>query len=139
MINLDRRRLQISGALASIMFALFATVAIFTPTAAHAAACAPAWAAATIYTAGNTASENGINYVANWWTQGNDPATNNGGAGSGQPWTSQGACGGATCAASPSAPTGLAASNITTTGCTKHKTKKATKHHHKKSTHKKKK
>jgi len=38
------------------------------------------------------ASENGINYTANWWTQGNDPATNNGGSGSGQPWTSDGAC-----------------------------------------------
>jgi hypothetical protein len=40
------------------------------------------------------ASENGTNYTANWWTQGNDPATNNGGSGSGQPWTSNGACAG---------------------------------------------
>jgi hypothetical protein len=40
------------------------------------------------------ASENGTNYTANWWTQGNDPATNNGGPGSGQPWTSNGACAG---------------------------------------------
>jgi hypothetical protein len=38
------------------------------------------------------ASENGTNYTANWWTQGNDPATNNGGPGSGQPWTSNGTC-----------------------------------------------
>jgi len=45
-----------------------------------------------VYTGGNTASENGTNYIANWWTQGNDPATNNGGSGSGQPWTSQGSC-----------------------------------------------
>jgi hypothetical protein len=60
---------------------------------AHAAgACAAAWNATAVYTAGNTASENGTNYVANWWTQGNDPATNNGGSGSGQPWTSQGSC-----------------------------------------------
>ncbi|WP_266181487.1 carbohydrate-binding protein [Dyella humicola] len=56
-------------------------------------ACAAAWSASAVYTAGNTASESGINYKANWWTQGNDPATNNGGSGSGQPWTSQGACG----------------------------------------------
>ena len=56
-------------------------------------ACAAAWSASAVYTGGNTASENGTNYKANWWTQGNDPATNNGGAGSGQPWTSQGACG----------------------------------------------
>jgi len=40
------------------------------------------------------ASRNGSNYVANWWTQGDDPATHSGGAGSGQPWTSQGACSG---------------------------------------------
>lgn len=61
---------------------------------AHAqAACAAAWNASSVYTQGNVASENGINYEANWWTQGNDPATNNGGAGSGQPWTSQGSCG----------------------------------------------
>ena len=56
-------------------------------------ACAAAWSASAVYTGGNTASENGTNYKANWWTQVNDPATNNGGAGSGQPWTSQGACG----------------------------------------------
>src|ERR1700678_4515857 len=55
-------------------------------------ACAAAWSSSTVYTAGNQASENGTNYTANWWTQGNNPATNNGGSGSGQPWTSDGAC-----------------------------------------------
>jgi hypothetical protein len=55
-------------------------------------ACAAAWSSSTVYTAGEQASENGINYTANWWTQGNDPATNNGGSGSGEPWTSDGAC-----------------------------------------------
>jgi chitinase len=59
-----------------------------------AAACAAAWSSTAIYTAGNQASENGINYTANWWTQGNNPATNNGGPGSGQPWTSNGSCAG---------------------------------------------
>ena len=60
---------------------------------AHAAdTCAAAWEASKVYTAGNTASENGVNDVADWWPQGNDPATNNGGSGSGQPWTSQGSC-----------------------------------------------
>jgi chitinase len=54
--------------------------------------CAAAWSATTVYTGGQQASENGINYTANWWTQGNDPATNNGGSGSGQPWTSGGSC-----------------------------------------------
>src|ERR1700744_778544 len=54
--------------------------------------CAAAWSASTVYTGGQQASENGINYTANWWTQGNDPATNNGGSGSGQPRTAAGAC-----------------------------------------------
>ena len=57
-----------------------------------ATACAAAWSSTAVYTAGLQASENGTNYTANWWTQGNDPATNNGGPGSGQPWTSNGAC-----------------------------------------------
>ena len=62
------------------------------PAAQAATACAAAWSSTAVYTAGNMASENGINYTANWWTQGNNPATNNGGSGSGQPWTSDGAC-----------------------------------------------
>lgn len=64
----------------------------FLATHASAATCAAAWNASTAYTGGQQASEKGINYTANWWTQGNDPATNNGGSGSGQPWTSSGAC-----------------------------------------------
>src|SRR6201997_5825541 len=62
------------------------------PAAQPATACAAAGSSTAVYTAGQQASENGINYTANWWTQGNDPATNNGGPGSGQPWTSNGAC-----------------------------------------------
>jgi len=62
------------------------------PAAQAAATCAAAWSATTVYTAGQQASENGVNYTANYWTEGNDPATSNGGAGSGQPWTSNGAC-----------------------------------------------
>jgi len=59
---------------------------------ARADTCAAAWASSQVYTAGNQASENGVNYQANWWTQNEDPATHNGGAGSGQSWTSIGAC-----------------------------------------------
>jgi len=65
--------------------------------------CAAAWSSTAVYTAGDQASENGTNYTANWWTQGNNPATNNGGSGSGQPWTSNGACtGGSGSSPSPS-------------------------------------
>lgn len=35
----------------------------------------------------------GYEYKNNWWTQGDNPATSNGGAGSGQPWTLVGQCG----------------------------------------------
>src|SRR5215470_4879622 len=54
--------------------------------------CASTWNSTQVYTAGNTASLNGINYTANFWTQGNNPSTSNGGPGSGQPWTSNGSC-----------------------------------------------
>jgi len=62
------------------------------PAAQASTTCAAAWSSATVYTGGEQASEAGINYTANWWTQGNDPATNNGGSGSGEPWTSDGSC-----------------------------------------------
>lgn len=58
--------------------------------------CAAAWVSTQVYTGGQEASENGINYLANWWTQGNDPATNSGPTGSAEPWTSQGSCTGST-------------------------------------------
>src|ERR1044072_5682723 len=57
-------------------------------------ACNPTWVSTSVYTAGMKVSLNGINYTANFWTQGQSPATNNGGPGSGQPWTSNGACSG---------------------------------------------
>ncbi|MBR7833540.1 carbohydrate-binding protein [Actinospica durhamensis] len=76
------------------------------PAAQAASTCAAAWSSSAVYTAGMQASENGINYTANWWTQGNDPATNNGGSGSGQPWTSNGSCtGGSSGGGSSSSPT----------------------------------
>ena len=45
--------------------------------------CHPTWVSTTVYTAGMQVSLNGINYTANFWTQGQSPATNNGGPGSG--------------------------------------------------------
>ncbi|MBT2501470.1 carbohydrate-binding protein [Curtobacterium sp. ISL-83] len=59
-------------------------------------ACAPSWSAGTAYSGGAAVSENGTNYTANWWTQGDEPATHAGATGSGQPWTSTGACTGGT-------------------------------------------
>src|SRR5215203_1016683 len=73
--------------------------------------CATTWNSTSVYTAGMTASLNGVNYQANFWTQGQNPATNNGGPGSGQPWTSIGTC--SACTTVPSVPTGLQASGTT--------------------------
>jgi len=90
------RRILRSALIAGSALGLAAGGSLLTLTAGPAAqaatACAAAWSATAVYTAGNQASENGINYTANWWTQGNDPATNNGGSGSGEPWTSDGSC-----------------------------------------------
>jgi len=62
--------------------------------------CQP-WSTAAVYVAGNTATEGGKTYKANWWTQGDDPATHNGGSGTGMPWTLTTSCG----ATPPPAPT----------------------------------
>ena len=91
-----RRRLLRTALIAGSALGLAAGGSVLTlasgPAAQAAATCAAAWSATAVYTAGNQASENGINYTANWWTQNNDPATNNGGPGTGQPWTSNGPC-----------------------------------------------
>ncbi|HEY8401667.1 MAG TPA: Ig-like domain-containing protein [Cytophagaceae bacterium] len=53
---------------------------------------APVWNSNVAYVGTNVVQYNGIKYVANWWTMGERPDLNNGPAGSGQPWTSQGTC-----------------------------------------------
>ncbi|HZI46584.1 MAG TPA: carbohydrate-binding protein, partial [Pyrinomonadaceae bacterium] len=73
--------------------------------------CAQTWNATSVYTGGMTASLNGVNYQANFWTQGQNPSTNNGGPGSGAPWTTIGNC--SACTTVPSVPTGLQASGTT--------------------------
>ncbi|MDK1473861.1 glycoside hydrolase family 19 protein [Streptomyces sp. 549] len=59
-----------------------------TATAAAAPACAPSWSASTVYWGGDTASLNGTNWRAKWWTQNERPAAGV------AVWESQGACGG---------------------------------------------
>ncbi len=49
--------------------------------------CAPAWSAGATYVGGNTASDAGHNYLANWWNQNDRPSTSTSGA-----WTDKGAC-----------------------------------------------
>ena len=77
-----------------MLAALSAAVAATCPTAAMAANppnCS-VWSASQVYTAGAVVVDQGKTYTANWWTQGNEPVTNNGGAGSGQPWTLSSGC-----------------------------------------------
>lgn len=47
-----------------------------------------AWSATQVYaSAGTLVIRNGNEYKNNWWTQGDDPATQSGASGSGKPWT----------------------------------------------------
>jgi len=83
-----RDRLEQLGLLSSAVAALAAA-----PQALAATPNCQPWSATAVYVAGNTATEGGKTYKANWWTQGNDPATNNGGSSTGQPWTLASGCG----------------------------------------------
>ncbi|MEU8381259.1 carbohydrate-binding protein, partial [Streptosporangium sp. NPDC048865] len=57
--------------------------------AAAAAACVTPWSSSAVYTGGMTASHNGRNWSAKWWTQNEVPGTVD-------VWADQGACGGGT-------------------------------------------
>jgi chitinase len=73
------------------------------PTTPPASSCA-AWLAATAYSAGATVTEGCSTYKANWWTQGDDPATHSGVAASGQPWTTTTSCAATPPSSPPSSP-----------------------------------
>ena len=81
-----QRQLQLLGALS-------AAVALTCPVAALAnpANCST-WSSTAVYTAGAVVVDKGKTYKANWWTQGNEPVTNNGGSGTGKPWTLSSGC-----------------------------------------------
>ncbi len=57
---------------------------------ASAADCAAAWRSSTVYHGGTSASHNGRNWTAKWWTQGETPGT----TGEWGVWADKGACGG---------------------------------------------
>ncbi|GLW29786.1 chitinase [Actinoplanes regularis] len=58
-----------------------------------AAACAAAWSSTAVYVKDNSASQNGHNYTAKWWTQNESPATH---SGQWDVWIDNGTCGGTT-------------------------------------------
>ena len=79
------------------------TTAIIPMTSSNAAtACAPAWSSTAIYVKDNTASQNGHNYTAKWWTQNESPATH---SGQWDVWADNGACGGGTTTPPTTGPT----------------------------------
>jgi chitinase len=81
---------------------VLASAAVPMVTASAAAACAPAWSATQVYVGGNSASQNGHNYNAKWWTQNESPATH---SGQWDVWADQGVCGGTTTPTTPPATT----------------------------------
>ncbi len=83
---LRRRALALAAAAAA---ALGIAAALPASPAAAAPACATAWASSAVYTGGSTASHNGRNWQAKWWTQGETPGT----TGQWGVWSDQGACG----------------------------------------------
>ncbi len=87
---------RVRRAISAAVF-IVAAMLLATPAKSFAqTACYATWSASTVYTGGQTASYSGVNYTADYWTQGNNPSTSNGPSGSGQPWISDGACSGGT-------------------------------------------
>ncbi|MFJ6700263.1 glycoside hydrolase family 19 protein [Streptomyces sp. NPDC091272] len=69
--------------------AAFGAMIVLGPAAgtASAADCAAPWSSSSVYTGGNSASHNGHNWTAKWWTQNETP-------GGSDVWTDKGSCGG---------------------------------------------
>lgn len=73
--------------LVATLAAVSAVVVIGPATTASAAECAAPWNSSSVYTGGGSASYNGHNWNAKWWTQNETPGTSD-------VWADQGACGG---------------------------------------------
>ncbi|PZF62878.1 carbohydrate-binding protein [Curtobacterium sp. MCPF17_047] len=86
------RRIRRLGFVTSIAGLVLGGALVTAGPASAATTCAPTWSASTAYSGGASVSTGSTNYTANWWTQGDDPATHSGATGSGQPWTSAGSC-----------------------------------------------
>ncbi|MEV7276918.1 glycoside hydrolase family 19 protein [Streptomyces sp. NPDC093111] len=81
-----RRLLTVLAAICTVV-----GLAVLLPatSAAAAPACAAAWSSGAVYTGGMTASHNGHNWQAKWWTQNETPGT----TGQWGVWADQGVCG----------------------------------------------
>ncbi len=83
-------RNRLLAAIAALALSTTATAVTLSPAPASAApACSPGYVNGQVYTSGMSASHNGRNWTAQWWTQWEAPS--NGGTGV---WKDNGACGG---------------------------------------------
>ncbi|MEU7820951.1 glycoside hydrolase family 19 protein [Catellatospora sp. NPDC049111] len=80
---------QRSLALAGVLAVVAALAVILPSSSASAANCVAAWQSSAVYTGGMTASHNGRNWLARWWTQNETP-------GVAEVWSDQGTCTGGT-------------------------------------------
>ncbi|GAA2462291.1 MULTISPECIES: glycoside hydrolase family 19 protein [Streptomyces] len=97
-----RRLLTPFAAFAALAMAIGLAV-LLPATTASAAECAAPWSSSTVYTGGKTASYNGRNWLAKWWTQNERP-------GSSDVWSDQGTCGGGTGPGPSPSPSGFVVS-----------------------------
>ncbi|MFE4672756.1 glycoside hydrolase family 19 protein [Streptomyces sp. NPDC056723] len=89
--------------LVATLAAVSAVVVIGPATTASAAECAAPWNSSSVYTGGGSASYNGHNWNAKWWTQNETPGTSD-------VWADQGACGGGDTNPGDPAPSGFVVS-----------------------------
>ncbi|MFE4255815.1 glycoside hydrolase family 19 protein [Streptomyces sp. NPDC056910] len=89
--------------LVATLAAVGAVVVIGPATTASAAECAAPWNSSSVYTGGGSASYNGHNWNAKWWTQNETPGTSD-------VWADQGACGGGDTNPGDPAPSGFVVS-----------------------------
>ncbi|MFB6671444.1 glycoside hydrolase family 19 protein [Streptomyces sp. NPDC057684] len=89
--------------LVATLAAVSAVVVIGPATTASAAECAAPWNSSSVYTGGGSASYNGHNWNAKWWTQNETPGTSD-------VWADQGACGGGETNPGDPAPSGFVVS-----------------------------
>jgi chitodextrinase/predicted chitinase len=84
----SKKRILVTAATA--VAAIGGAAAIIVPIAsASAADCAANYSSSAVYTGGNSASYNGHNWLAKWWTQGEAPSAGGSGV-----WEDKGSCGG---------------------------------------------
>ncbi|GGU29184.1 glycoside hydrolase family 19 protein [Streptomyces lavendofoliae] len=97
-----RRLLTSFAALAALVMAIGLAI-VLPASSASAAECAAPWSSSAVYTGGGTASYNGRNWLAKWWTQNERP-------GSSDVWSDQGTCGGGTGPGPSPSPSGFVVS-----------------------------